>query len=43
VDVITKLETCDLTLVESLSVLEEMEKRLEKVKGTIGEIINAKS
>ncbi|KAL4122933.1 hypothetical protein QTP88_015174 [Uroleucon formosanum] len=42
VDVITKLETRDLTLVESLSVVEEAVKRLEKVQGPIGDIVNAK-
>jgi len=36
VDVITKLETRDLTLVE------EAVKRLEKVQGPIGDIVNAK-
>ncbi|KAL4127330.1 hypothetical protein QTP88_011505 [Uroleucon formosanum] len=42
VDVITKLETRDLPLVESLSVVEEAVKRLEKVQGPIGDIVNAK-
>ena len=42
VDVITKLETRDLTLVESLSVVEETVKKLEKVQGPIGDIVNAK-
>lgn len=42
VDAITKLETRDLTLVKSLSVVEEAVKRLEKVQGPIGDIVNAK-
>jgi hypothetical protein len=42
VDVITKKETQDLTLVESLNVVEEAVKRLEKVQGPIGDIVNAK-
>jgi hypothetical protein len=42
VDVIMKKETQDLTLVESLSVVEEAVKRLEKVQGPIGDIVNAK-
>ena len=41
VDVIMKKETQDLTLVESLSVVEEAVKRLEKVQGPIGDIVNA--
>jgi hypothetical protein len=40
--VITKKETQDLTLVESLSVVEEAVKRLEKVQGPIGDNVNAK-
>jgi len=39
-DVITKLETRDLTLVESLSAENETIKSLEKVQVTIGKIIN---
>ncbi|XP_050061427.1 uncharacterized protein LOC126551598 [Aphis gossypii] len=42
VDVITKLETRDLTLVDSLNIVEETVKKLEKVQGKIGEIINTK-
>jgi CRISPR/Cas system CMR subunit Cmr6 (Cas7 group RAMP superfamily) len=42
VDIITKKETQDLILVESLSVVEEAVKRLEKVQGPIGDIINVK-
>ncbi|KAF0751987.1 DUF4371 domain-containing protein [Aphis craccivora] len=41
-DVITKLETRDLTLVDSLNIVEETVKKLEKVQGKIGEIINTK-